>query len=66
MAQSPCLECQDLLSGKTNRRHTALERDGLAQSVGFHGNRDDEYYYVCRNCGARFVGDSCGTWAAKD
>jgi len=65
MAQEPCSECHELLSGKTNKRHADLEEKGLARAVGYHGNRDDEHYYVCRICGSRFIGDSCGTWAAK-
>lgn len=61
MAQ-PCMACQDLLDGKTNKRHSELQRSGLSKSVGYHGNRDDEYFYVCKSCGTRFIGDSMGTW----
>ncbi len=61
----PCMACQDLLDGKTNRRHSDIRRSGLSSSVGYHGSRDDEYFYVCQVCGTRFIGDSMGTWPDK-
>jgi hypothetical protein len=66
MNPNPCAECEDLISGKSNRRHASLERSGLSKSVGYHGNRDDEYFYTCRVCQTEFIGDSCGTWLAHD
>ena len=61
-----CKKCQELINGKTNQRHSGLHRSGLAVSVNYHGNNDDEYYYVCDSCGFRFIGDSCGTWPDKN
>ncbi len=61
----PCIACQELLNGKTNQRHFELQRSGLSRSVGYHGNRDDEHFYVCKVCGTRFIGDSMGTWSDK-
>lgn len=66
MKNKPCSKCQELLGGKANKRHAGLERTGLSRSVGFHGNRDDEYYYRCKACGTKFVGDSMGTWQDKE
>ena len=62
----PCMACQDLLDGKTSKRHSEIQRSGLSKSVGYHGNRDDEYFYVCKACGTRFIGDSMGTWPDKN
>ncbi|HDL01108.1 MAG TPA: hypothetical protein ENH23_02635 [candidate division Zixibacteria bacterium] len=62
MRSTTCEKCKEIIEGKTSAKHSNLERSGLAQSVGYHGSRDDEYYYVCKNCGTRFIGDSCGIW----
>lgn len=66
MNASPCEKCKAIIEGNSNAKHSDLERSGLAQSVGYHGSRDDEYYYVCKICGTRFVGDSCGIWLDKN
>ena len=66
MTTKPCPKCQKLLSGEGTSRHDRLERSGLSKSVEYHGNRDDEYFYTCRDCGTKFTGDSCGTWPAKN
>ena len=66
MTANPCPKCEELLSSDTNKRHSDLQRTGLSKSVGFHGNRDDEYHYACSVCGTRFIGDSCGTWQDKN
>ena len=60
-----CSDCQDIIDGKTNGKHSELIRNGLARSVGHHGNRDDEYYYSCKTCGMEFIGDSMGIWPTK-
>ena len=65
MRKDPCSECQELIDGKVNSRHSNLERSGLYRSIGFHGNRDDEHYYKCKVCSTIFIGDSCGTWQEK-
>ena len=57
-----CDQCEAMLAQQTGKRHDRLERTGLSRAVGHHGSRDDEYVYTCRTCGARFIGDSCGTW----
>ncbi len=66
MSDEPCADCQKILDRETNLRHAGLERAGVHQSVGHHGNRDDERYYRCKVCGSTFIGDSCGTWPAND
>lgn len=66
MSSEPCENCKKLLDGETHKRHEGLQRDGLYKAVGYHGNRDDEYYYICKVCGSRFIGDSCGTWPDRD
>ena len=62
MKDNPCSNCEALLKGNTNKRHSELERTGLSKSVGFHGSQDDEYHYQCKVCGTKFIGDSMGTW----
>jgi len=62
MTTKPCPNCQKLLSGEGLSRHDRLKRSVLSKSVGYHGNRDD----ICRDCGTKFIGDSCGTWPAKN
>lgn len=66
MTKNPCVNCQNLLDGSTSRRHPELQRSGLSKSVGYHGNRDDEYFYTCKECGFTFIGDSMGTWPATN
>ena len=66
MITKSCSKCQDLLNGKVSSRHDQLERSDLSKSVGYHGNHDDEYFYICRECGTKFIGDSCGTWPANE
>lgn len=65
MNNKACQKCQDIISGKSNLKHEDLERNGLSKSVGYHGNRDDEYNYKCKVCKSNFVGDSCGIWPSK-
>lgn len=62
MSITPCQKCAELINGSVPTRHSALIRSGRVASVGHHGSRDDEYIYICKTCGARFIDDSCGTW----
>lgn len=65
MQEEACESCKEIFEGKSGRKHTNLRRNGLAASVGYHGARDDEYYYYCVTCGSRFVGDSMGVSPVK-
>lgn len=64
MNEDPCTKCRELLTGKSHQKHSELRRSGLSSGIGYHGGRDDEYFYICTVCGTRFVGDSCGIWLA--
>lgn len=66
MDQQKCEQCKEMVISRAGKRHKGLERTELSREVGHHGNRDDEYEYTCRTCGARFIGDSCGTWEKDD
>lgn len=62
MNKEKCEQCRKMLNSESTQRHDGLECNGRSKAVGHHGNRDDEYEYTCRNCGAQYTGDSCGTW----
>ncbi len=65
MNSEKCDQCEAMLAKQTSKRHDGLERIGFSRAVGHYGSRDDEHEYTCRTCGARFIGDSCGTWEKK-
>ena len=66
MSVNACENCLEILDRKTSKKHSDLIRNGLSQSVGHHGSRDDEYYYRCKICNTSFIGDSMGIRPARN